>query len=237
MEPILEFIGIIATECQNCDRAFVTCGEKFIINSEVVKKGFCLKYWEEEHEYEGDDGEMCVETEWCCYKTIPPGSEAVLTIKERQMWGTCQQPEMRVPDKMPKPNTYSQQYYHHQYRENEGARERAKEHNAYVRQMNKEYDREDAKERKEVETYRNAMPLAEYKALLADFILTGEKPRIKRANTGVVSFDTDKKKIRDMVNAQCSLGMKEADVRKKIEIPLREGFYIEEDLLKAVMNM
>ena len=228
MEPIFEFIGIIVIEDAINE-------ERFVINSETVKRGFCIECCEEVYE----DGEICSESfhEYCYFGTIPPGSEAVLTIKERQMWGTCQQPEMRVPDKMPKPNTYSQQYYHHQYRENEGARERAKEHNAYVRQMNKEYDREDAKERKEVETYRNAMPLAEYKALLADFILTGEKPRIKRANTGVVSFDTDKKKIRDMVNAQCSLGMKEADVRKKIEIPLREGFYIEEDLLKAVMNM
>ena len=210
----LEYVGIIILRCPRC-----SC--QFVINSETVSTGFN------------------VECSCGFRKMVESGSKATLTLQENKVIGTCQQPEVRVPDKMAKPHfgrNVTHYGYADQYDQNEAERERAKEHNAYVRQMNKEYDREDAQAAKAIKTLANAMPMQEYKAQLSSFVIEGKKPRVNKRNSAAISWPNDAE-VRSIVEGLCSMGFKLADAKQKVNIALNSGIFMHDEIVKAVLAM
>ena len=69
----------------------------------------------------------------------------------------------------------------------------------------------------------DAVLLDDYKSKIANFILRGKQPKVMKENSGAAPTEDDNHKIRDAINALCSLGMSEAEARKKVEIAIRDG--------------
>jgi len=89
-----------------------------------------------------------------------------------------------------------------------------------------------------VERHGHAMPLAEYKANLAEFILNGKVKKLPKQYKNSVSFNENDEAIRNTVEALISLGYKRQDAISKIEIVLNNGCLRNEpELIKAVLAL
>ncbi len=73
--------------------------------------------------------------------------------------------------------------------------------------------------------------------MIANFILTGMKPKVNKQHKNAVVFDDNDKKVRDCVDALCAIGYKENEAITKVNIALRDGFRMEDEILKAVIGM
>ena len=91
--------------------------------------------------------------------------------------------------------------------------------------------------KKSLETNNRAMPIAEYKALLATIIVDGKRPRIPAKNKNVVSFNTNQDGILDTVDALVSMGYNRADAKSKVDIAVSEGFYTEQEIIQRVLTL
>lgn len=84
---------------------------------------------------------------------------------------------------------------------------------------------------------RNAMPLDEYKALLAEFVINGRKPKIKREYKNTVSFDTKEEDVANIIDALCGLGFSRQEATKRVNISLKEGLRMEEEIIKRALSL
>lgn len=218
--PVIEFVGIVVIECSRCKK------QKFVVNSENIKNGFkvsCQCGWN--HIWE-------------------PGLETILNLKERKQWGRGRIPEVPIPN-------IPTHYDPHGWVSHIGDRRTAAEvvrdnrarikeinnENREIRRENKQYDQQDAKERKSIEQYCQAMPLETYKSLIADWILNGKKPKVDKQHKSIVSFDDNSKVISDTINALLALGFSEAEAKKKANIAVKDGFKTEEEIIRKILGM
>ena len=90
---------------------------------------------------------------------------------------------------------------------------------------------------RDIGTGREAMPIAEYKKLLADFIITGKKPKIQRKHSKVVSFDTDESQYQSLYESLRQLGFKKDEAFAKIDVALKEGLRMETEIIKYILSL
>lgn len=83
----------------------------------------------------------------------------------------------------------------------------------------------------------NAVPLEEYKRTLADFIITGKKPKVNKAHSQVVNFDTDEQQYQNLYETLRQLGIPKEEAFAKIDVALKEGLRMETEIIKYILSM
>ena len=81
----------------------------------------------------------------------------------------------------------------------------------------------------------SAMPLEEYKALLAEKIL-GKKPRVPTKSKNAVSFEDSGVNIAVIANALQGLGFKDKEIMAKIDVAVRDGFFQEDEIIRHILS-
>ena len=84
---------------------------------------------------------------------------------------------------------------------------------------------------------RHAMPLNEYKRLLADFIITGKKPKVKREHSNVVSFDSEESQYRNLYETLRQFGDSKDEAFAKIDVALKEGLRMDTEMIKYILSL
>jgi hypothetical protein len=98
-------------------------------------------------------------------------------------------------------------------------------------------DKETLREYKFVVTHGQAMPLEEYKRLLADFIITGRKPKIKKEHSQVVNLDTNEQQYKSLFETLRLLGYSKEETFGKIDVALKEGLRMETEIIKYILSL
>ena len=83
----------------------------------------------------------------------------------------------------------------------------------------------------------NAMPIAEYKKLLADFIINGRKPKIPKEHSKVVSIHTDETQYQNLYETLRQLGYSKDEAFAKIDVALKEGLRMETEIIKYILSL
>jgi hypothetical protein len=80
-----------------------------------------------------------------------------------------------------------------------------------------------------------AVPMEEYKKLLSEFIVTGKKPKVKKQNQSAVSFDSNAEQIQLAIEALMGLGFGHKEAVTKVQISVKEGLYMHDEIIKKVL--
>ena len=85
-------------------------------------------------------------------------------------------------------------------------------------------------------TCANAMPIEEYKALLAEKIL-GKKPKVPAKSKNAVSFEDHGINVALIVETLQSLGYKEKEIMSKVDVAVRDGFFQEDEIVRYIFSL
>ena len=85
--------------------------------------------------------------------------------------------------------------------------------------------------------YPNAMPLEDYKKAIVDFIVNGKKFKPKKNQAVPPILDTDEEQINNTIEALIRLGYQRADAISKVQIALKEGLRMEEEILRYILSL
>ena len=82
-----------------------------------------------------------------------------------------------------------------------------------------------------------AMPLDEYKRCLADFVMTGKKPKVNKVHSQVVNFDTNEQQYQSLYETLRQLGYSKNEAATKLDITLKEGLRMETEIIKYILGL
>ena len=188
---IVEMIGILVFQCE--------CGQKFVINTECIGRGFDLTCkcgkWKRGHR----GGRLDVSYQFASQSALG----------------------MPIPPS-PNPLEFTEQ----------GNREYQRKYDRYQKEYAK-YLREHEK------TYNNcnAMPLEEYKKMLASVILEGKKYRIAKEHNKVIKVHVDTVDYENLYATLRNLGFSKEEAIAKVDIAIEQGFIRDTEIIKYILSL
>ena len=82
----------------------------------------------------------------------------------------------------------------------------------------------------------NAMPLAEYKARLAEKFL-GKLPKVSAKHKNVVSFEESSVDVATIASTLEALGYSKKEIMEKIDVAVKDGFFHEDEIIKYILSL
>jgi hypothetical protein len=98
-------------------------------------------------------------------------------------------------------------------------------------------DRETLREYKSVITHGQAMPLEEYKRMLASVILEGRKYRIASQHKNVVNVKVDTVDYENLYATLRTLGLSKEEAIDKVDIAIEQGFVRDTEIIKYILSL
>ena len=86
-------------------------------------------------------------------------------------------------------------------------------------------------------TTASAMPLEEYKRMLAGVILEGRKPKVPPKHKNAVGFHLNNEDHEKLYATLRQLGFKKEEAIAKVDIAVQEGFIHEPEIIKYILSL
>lgn len=84
---------------------------------------------------------------------------------------------------------------------------------------------------------REAMPLEEYKRLLAGIIIEGKKPKVPPKHKSVIEININNAEYQNLYESLRQLGFSKEEAISKVDIAIKEGFIHETEIIKYILSL